>query len=159
MTITQRLECRARDAVERCMIRHLILPTIFFDAPWPDDGASVDMLLIDRAGTGDVHVVAIKRRAEQVRAAIPQLLKVPAQYRWIVFFADTVKPKIPAPRMNSSLLYPAKGMGRVGVIEVVRMSGLELGANIKVKSERFPGSFEEEVEQFLAGHKPDRAFR
>ena len=57
MNYVQRLEHRGREAVADCLIRDLMVPNIYFDANWPNAQLQADVLAIDRAGTGDVHVV------------------------------------------------------------------------------------------------------
>ncbi len=47
----------AYEAVARLFIRTLTVPQIFFEAAWPDSDTHVDVLAIDRAGSGDLHVV------------------------------------------------------------------------------------------------------
>src|SRR6266702_1807599 len=61
MNHVQRLEHRGREAVAECLIRDLMVPHIYFDVEWPDSQLHVDVLAIDRAGSGDVHVVEIKK--------------------------------------------------------------------------------------------------
>lgn len=60
MTKILHFEQNAKDAVSRLMSRRLIVPKVFFDAAWPDSGHHVDIVVIDHAGTGDVHVIEIK---------------------------------------------------------------------------------------------------
>jgi hypothetical protein len=56
-------------------------------------------------------------------------------------------------------LLPKKGMGCIGVIEVVRMAGGDLGANIRFKAERFqPGDIDALVQNFQHREKPDIEF-
>src|SRR5437016_6001956 len=73
----------AYEAVARLFIRTLTVPQIFFEAAWPDANTHVDVLAIDRAGSGDLHVVEVRSSVEKLTtAAIRQLLRVPAHYRW-----------------------------------------------------------------------------
>jgi hypothetical protein len=153
MTETQRLEQRAFDAVSRCMVRYLNLPDIYFEAHWPTSSDRVDILAIDRAGSGDVHAIELKYQAEEGIQAIPHLLAVPSQYKWIAFFADTL-PAESGDVIRNSLL-PKQGMGRVGAIAVVRMAGNELGANVFVRPERFAGSLRQQVPEFVRLNDPD----
>ena len=158
MTDTERLELRARDAVSRCLIRRLMVPNVYFEAAWPSAGHRADLLAIDRAGAGDVHVVEIKFRAEDALAATSALLQVPAQFRWVAFFKETLDPRSEADLLSKRPLYPSSGMGRIGVIEVVRMAGDDLGANVVVNAERFAGSNRSEVAKFVKTVEPDVDF-
>ena len=157
--LENRLGQRAKDPVSRALIRHLVVPWIYFEAPWPSSEARVDVLAIDRAGTGDVHVVEIRQRAADALRAIAQVMRIPAQFRWVAFFAGSITPAVTLKLLNRECLYPADGPGRVGVIEVVRMQGDDLGANIKVTAERFPGSYRPQADAFVAAHEADICFR
>ncbi|MCX7041061.1 MAG: hypothetical protein NT005_18260 [Spirochaetes bacterium] len=118
----------------------------------------MDLLAIDRAGTGDIHVVEIKRRAADAIKAIPQLMQRPAHYRWIAFFADTADRKTEKALLGPRLLFPSEGPGRIGVIEIVRKAADTLVASIKIPAERFPGSLDEQAESFKAANKPEISF-
>jgi len=158
MTPTQRAEARSKEPVSRCLIRHLLVPCVYWDALWPASEPSVDLLAIDRAGTGDIHIVEIKRRAADAIKAIPQLMRRPAHYRWIAFFADTADRKIENALLGPRVLFPSEGPGRIGVIEIVRKTVDTLSANIKIPAERFPGALDEQAESFKAANKPDISF-
>lgn len=114
VTTQERLEQRAKDPVSRALIRHLIVPSIYFDARWPDENCKVDLLAIDRAGTGGVHVVEIKRRTADALRQITRLLRIPAQFRWIAFFADTHTPQTELKLLNKECLYPAQDRAASG---------------------------------------------
>ncbi len=159
MTQMQQLEFRARDAVSRCLIRSLAVPYVYFDARWPDKrGHQVDVLAIDRAGVGDVHVVEIKHAAQAAFDAVESLMKIPAQFRWIAFYRESTSSQAIAIAMNANILYPSNGMGRVGVIEVLRSGEHDLGANISIRAERFAGSLKEKVQKFTKAHHADVEF-
>src|ERR1700687_1182099 len=53
-------EARAKNAVADFLFRQLIVPKVFFDAPWPNRSSRVDVLAVDRSGTGEIHVVEVK---------------------------------------------------------------------------------------------------
>jgi len=158
MTPTQRAEARSKEPVSRCLIRHLLVPCVYWDAPWPASEPSVDLLAIDRAGTGDIHIVEIKRRAADAIKAIPKLMQRPAHYRWIAFFADTADRKTDNALLGPRVLFPSEGPGRIGVIEIVRKAVDTLSATIKIPAERFPGSLDKQAESFKAANKPDISF-
>src|ERR1700723_1836751 len=52
---------RAKNAVADLLSRQLIVPKVFFDAHWPSRKSRVDVLAVDRSGSGEVHVVEVKR--------------------------------------------------------------------------------------------------
>ncbi len=158
MTRNERLEQRARDAVAECLIHHLQVPQIYFEAEWGVEGKQIDILAIDKAGAGDVHVVEIKAGTVNPRSVVNRLMNIPAQYRWMVVFRKPGQKADPAGKAPS-YLYPIEEMGRIGVIEVVRMAGDSLGANIRFKAERFRGNYTPQVDEFVKKHRPDIEFR
>jgi hypothetical protein len=155
----ERLEQRAKDAVADCLIRHLVLPNVYFDAAWPGAENHVDVLAIDRAGSGDVHVVEVKGGSFDPKKTLAQLMEIPAQFRWLAAVKNPRQSRWPISGQVPSYLYPSDQTGRIGIIEVVRMSEDELGANIKFKAERFRGNLSQEVERFMSSHRPDIEFR
>jgi|HubBroStandDraft_5_1064220.scaffolds.fasta_scaffold446884_2 hypothetical protein len=157
MSNSERLELRARNAVAQWFVRTLIVPNVFFEAQWTDD-TEVDLVAIDRAGSGDVHVVEIMSGAKSasIRAAIRQLLNIRANYLWIAFVQN--KNERPM-KMPSKLLYPYRGMGRIGLIRVEHNKDDQLPVRIETKAERFPGSYYESADRFRSAHKPDIEFR
>ena len=50
MKTTQALEHRAKEPISKLLVEYLDVPMIFFDAPWPTNGKTVDVVAIDRAG-------------------------------------------------------------------------------------------------------------
>jgi hypothetical protein len=153
MNQIERLEERAKDAVSRLLIRQLILPKIYLEAPWPTAANRVDLLAIDRAGAGDVHVVEIKHQAHHAAQAVAQLKTCPAQFRWLAVFADSLNPATQAELQRELDAQPVTG--RIGLIQVIRMAGDELGANVLVRAERSPGTLKKEVAAFAAANTPD----
>jgi hypothetical protein len=157
MSKNEQMELRARNAVAQLMVRNLIVPNIFFDADWSGD-RQVDLIAIDRAGSGDVHAVEIKSSASALstRAAVRRLLNVHANYRWIGIVQGRTSRPIKLP---SKLLSPYRGMGRVGVIWIEIGNDDQVRAEIERNAERFPGTYYEFADQFRSTHKPDIEFR
>jgi hypothetical protein len=158
MTNNERLEKRARDAVAERLILHLQVPQIYFEAQWGVEGKHIDILAIDKAGAGDVHVVEIKAGILNPRTIVKRLMSIPAQFRWMAVFPKRDQKADPAGKAPS-YLYPLEDMGRIGVIEVVKMPDDSLGANIRFKAERFRGNYSPEVDEFAKKHRPDIEFR
>jgi len=154
-----RLELRAREPVARCLIRRLVVPRIYFDAPWPKDGAGRhDVVAIDRDGNGDAHVVRIRKAAPDALGEVPALLAVSAPFRWIAFLHGTEDEKTGLALVSKDPLYAQGSAGRVGVIAIVEMVGGDLGANVVVTAERFPGSFYDLSTAFSGSHKADMQY-
>ncbi|MFH1562792.1 MAG: hypothetical protein ABIF11_05175 [Nitrospirota bacterium] len=135
-------EERCYEPVARCLIRTLIVPNIYFEQTWPmSDHSQIDIVAVDRAGTGDVHVVKVcETLNEAITKGIETIGKVPAHYRWVAFQGEGFLPHDEDAEfklLSEEPLLPESGMGRIGVIEIVRMVKNDLGANIKLKAERF----------------------
>lgn len=150
------------------MMRMLLVPKVYFEPVFPPPtgrrSARVDVVAIDRDGTGDVHVVEIKRSlpialADGVRA----VTAVPAHYRWVAYQGEGLLPpneRAELAMLSERPLLPETGMGRIGVIEVVRMSSGDLGARIRLKAERYqPGDIDADIQAFLRQEKPDIEFK
>src|SRR5258706_12121839 len=124
MKTTQALEHRAKEPISKLLVEYLDVPMIFFDAPWPTNGKTVDVVAIDRAGAGDVHVIEIVRNLSDGIKRLPRLLKIPAQYRWIAYPFDdkenTDTDLAQYARLDTAPLFASDEMGRVGVILVRR---------------------------------------
>jgi hypothetical protein len=149
-----RFELRAQNAVATCLIRQLMIPRIYLEADWPGfaDGR-IDVLALDRDGTGDAHIVEIKTNAADALALVPTLMRAQAPYRWIAFLQGTEDPAAEALLVSQEILFPPDTPGRIGVIEVVKMAGNDLGANVRIKAERFPTPTYDIAAEFAGSHK------
>lgn len=159
---------RCLEPVAQCLIRALMLPKVYFERVWPPPkgrrSARVDIVAIDRDGTGDVHVVEVKRSLRDALAGgVEAIRDVPAQYRWVAYQGEGLLPpdgKAELAMLSEKPLLPESGMGRIGVIEVVRMSSGDLGARIRREAERFqPGDIDADIQAFLRQEKPDIEFK
>lgn len=157
MNTLQRMEVRAKEAAARALITYLSVPNIYFDAHWPTEQSQVDLLAIDRAGTGDVHLVEVKGAKFQLAEVVEQLMHLPAQFRWIAFLQLSHSSKFNSTAPKE--LYPTEGMGRVGLIEIIRKTNDELGSRIRFNAERFPGNLSAKVDRFAQSATPDIEFR
>jgi len=155
MPSSERTELRARSVVADLLIKSLILPKIFFEARWTST-AVPDVLAIDRSGTGDVHVVEIKTGILGAKVAVPALLTVPANFRWI---AILLKHGERVPRAFRDSLNPRQGAGRIGVIRITSDQKDTLSAQIEVSAERYPGVLYEKADRFKGKKKADIEFR
>ena len=145
-------EIDAYDAVARVLFRTLTVPKIFFEAPWPEN-EHVDVLAIDRAGSGDLHVVEVKTRIDMVTTAvIRQLLRVPAHYRWIACGV------IGANKHSIRDLTAKLTKIGIGLIEVVSMKKGEAGANVLLKPNRGESFDRTKIGDLLNARVPDIEF-
>lgn len=133
---------RCYEPTARCLIRTLIVPKIYFERIWPiKNHLQIDIVAVDCAGTGDIHVVEVcSTLNEAITKGIETIGKVPAHYRWVAFQGERLYPHDEDAEFklfSEEPLLPESGMGRIGVIEIVRMEKNGIGANIKLKAERF----------------------
>jgi hypothetical protein len=149
-----RIERRALNPVASCLLRQLVVPRIYFDALWPGmPDVRADVLAIDRDGRGDAHLVEIRKNAADALAFVPRLLEARAPFRWIAFLRGTEDGAATMALTSQDILYARDAAGRVGVIEIVEMAGNDLGANVRIKAERFPTPTYDWAAAFAASHE------
>lgn len=159
MSNRDHIELRGKDPVAQCLIRRLTVPRVYFDAEWPRfEQSTVDLLVIDRDGVGDAHLVEIKRTAKAALARVPSLLKASAPFRWVAFLRGTEDEETSLKLTSKEGLYADALPGRVGVIEIVEMTGGDLGANVVVSAERFPDAVYDVATAFSGSHKANIQF-
>lgn len=147
-------EARGKNAVADLLSRRLIVPKIFFDASWPSRQSRVDVLAVDRAGSGDIHIVEVKV-VNAALASIARLTQLPAHYKYVAI----VNPG--SYRLQEKELYSADGLGRVGVILFNEGQHGQLLARIDIAPERFrvgPNVIRD-IDRFTARQHPDIEIR
>jgi hypothetical protein len=141
---------RAKNVIADLLSRQLIVPKVFFEAHWPGRRDRVDVLAVDRSGSGELHAVEV-RRGRDLRAAdvIERLMQVPAHFKYLALFDN---PKNLRP--HSRMLYSPDGIGRIGIIEVREDPLGKLNARISVEPERFKldSSVYKMVDRFTANY-------
>lgn len=153
------LELRAQDPVARCLIRRLVVPRVYFDADWPGlADSTVDVLAIDRDGIGDTHLVQVRQKAADALALIPTLFRARAPFRWIAFLRGTEDAAITSSLASQKILFPPDAAGRIGVIEIIEMAEGELGANVRIKPERFHTPVYDLAAKFVGTHQAQIQF-
>ena len=88
-------------------------------------------------------------------------MRIPAHYRWVAFFRETVTQQLPA-GLEAGNYIPKAVPGRVGLIEIVRSemgAADDLSAEILVKAERFVGLKYSQIDPFAKKHEPDMCVR
>jgi hypothetical protein len=149
---SQQQASRAKTAVAELLFRELIVPKVFVDVPWPVSRNVVDVMAVERSGSGDVHVAEVKvgtLAPGAVTEAIARLMRIPAHFKYLAIFDN----KNYSPDERG--LYAEDGMGRVGVIQVKEDAAGNLSAEFRVHPERFRfnASFKL-VDRFTAVHPP-----
>ena len=175
-SVTTVREDRCFEPVAKCLMRMLMVPKIYFEKPFPliplihmkhkMHRGKVDIVIIDRAGTGDVHVVEIKSNlSAALSEGVNYIKTIPAHYKWVAYQGAGLMPvdhEAELELMSELPLLPESGMGRIGVIEVVRMTDLNLGARVRLQAERFKiekPDFENVVAAFVKRSKADIEFK
>jgi hypothetical protein len=140
----------AYEAVARLLIRTLTVPQVFFEAEWPEPRKHVDIMAIDRAGAGDLHVVEVKGGVEQVKVTtLRQLIRIPAHYRWMA-----VRTAGESEAGVRALIVKLAEDG-IGCIGIVVMANGDPGAVLLSKPKR-AGSFDRaQLGTFLKRRVPD----
>lgn len=160
---------RAKNAIQEYLIRKLLIPKIYLDADW--DGVHVDVLAIDRAGVGDVHLVRVLpgrphlvprqddeltvfAQDETTVGFLEDLKAVPGHFRYVVGLARGLGSA--EFHVASALLrktFAPDGVGRVGIL-LVDLQQDEAAVKTVLKPERFRSSPEiiKLTDQFVAGH-------
>jgi len=164
-------EDRCLEPIAHCLIRTLVVPKIYFNRNWPPfrgferrPQTSIDVLAIDRAGTGDVHAVELKfTLREALTKGVKAVSQVPAHYLWVAYQGSGLNLEDGGAELmllSETPLLPSSGMGRIGVIEVVSMVDLNLGAKIRLRAERFKTpDLERNIASFVRREKADIEFK
>ena len=150
------LEGRLKNATAEFLQRRLIVPKIFLDAAWPSY-RRIDVLALDRAGAGDIHIVEVKTSVEAVYDAVADLMSIPAHHKYVACFDNAA-----LQRINESRLYAPDGLGRVGIIIISEHpEDKSLHARLYIAPERFrlERTVWQDVDVFLASSAPDVEIR
>ena len=169
----QRQLGRAKNAILEYFERRLSVPKIYIDAEWA--GQKVDVLAIDRAGVGDVHVVLLfgsahPESAEDLVNALEQkiapcmsaLWKIPAQFKYIGAVETSESGGIALPGFPPAILdeaYSADGLGRIGFLSIDFRAGDQLAVQPVFKPERFRAKVLDLADKFVLEHTADWEIR
>jgi hypothetical protein len=157
----QQLEGRLKNAAAQLLLKKLIVPKIFIEANWPDRHSHVDVLALDRAGAGDIHVVDAKSSLDNAYLALPNFINLPAHYKYLTLFQETGMKALQY-LIDESQLYALDGIGRVGVIAVhENPADKSLHAEVVIAPERFRITYDryQQVDRFLESHAADLEIR
>ena len=145
---------RAVNAVAELLRNRLSVPNIYLEPHIPS--LAVDVLAVDRAGSGDLHAVEVKLRVGDnfrrpgnlnqmmgawmayIRDAMKKtrghLMSLPAHYRYLAIPHDSLSLLVGeiGPR-----LYSSDGIGRIGIIAITDRGEEPPTAEIAIPPERF----------------------
>jgi hypothetical protein len=149
------LEARGKNAVADLLARRLIVPKIFFDAAWPTRKRRIDVLAVDRAGAGDIHVVEVMVGINAAMQSLTPLMLLPAHYKYVAI----VNPG--QFKLQEPILYSDDGLGRIGVILFEEEEHNQLVARIEIVPERFRVGAEviQQIDRFTAKQHADIEIR
>ncbi len=167
----RRAQGRVINAVADLLRRHLTVPEIYLE-PHISSVKPVDVLAVDRAGSGDFHAAEIKifsifPTRTQMRSLVAQLKTLPFHYKYLAmpgFSPDLSDFKKFA---DYAELFDESGIGRIGIISydpnILKASSvIETNSiSLTVRPERFRVRGEQlvAVEKFIAKANPDMEVR
>lgn len=146
---------RVQNAVANFLFGTLIVPKIFFNARWPSRKREVDVLAVDRAGAGEIHVVEVKVGSANLAQSVGSLMEIPAHFKYLALFGSG------AYRPTERALYAPDGMGRIGIIQVHKTQQGDLAVGLSVRPERFrlDSSYFRQIDRFTASRPADMEIR
>jgi len=153
---------RAKNAVQEYLTHKLLFPKVYLDANF--NGKKIDVLAIDREGTGDVHAVTIVDRGTDVEGAletvaanigIPPAVVVPHFiYAAVVNNGPGASKYVPSDQILVKSV-AEDGVGRMGILYVdLCEDDPRFQVRVILKAERFRSSRElvALADQFVAEH-------
>lgn len=146
---------RVENAVAQFLSNTLIVPKIFFEAGWPSRRNRVDVLAVDRAGAGEIHVVEVKVGGADYARTLRSMNDIPAHFKYLALFQNGKR--VPAKKE----LYASDGMGRIGIIQVREDEASNLKAEFLVRPERFrlDSSYFRQIDKFTTNQAADMEVR
>ena len=153
---------RAKNAVQDYLIHKLLYPKIYLDAEF--NGKKVDVLAIDREGTGDVHAVYVVYQGTDVENALETIVAnivtppTPAKilphfmYSAVVNNGPGASKYVPSEQIIQKS-FAEDGVGRVGILYVdLCEDDPKFQVRVILKAERFRSSKEivELADRFVA---------
>lgn len=165
---------RAKNAIGNFFDRKLAVPKIFFDASW--DGTVEDVLAIDRAGAGDVHLATLTEDvfltspdgfdftfSSELKALLVGMFSRRSQYRHVAlrtrtFSAADRRQMVQGWEMMST--FADDGIGRIGLLALDISAG-EPEVHQIIKAERFRSTKEilALTDAFVQSHTADMEYR
>jgi hypothetical protein len=161
---------RAKNVLQDYLIRKLLFPKVYLDAEW--NGREVDVLAIDREGTGDVHVAKIEYyRGDSIDTVLQKTIEgtdtfgedhdsvtvlrsLPGHFLYIAVVHGTPGTcKFKPSGLNNPELLAKDGVGRIGIL-YVDLGEDDPTVRVILRAERFRSSKEivELADRYVAEH-------
>jgi len=162
---------RAKNVVQEFLVHKLLYPKVYLDAEF--NGKKVDVLAIDREGTGDVHAVYIIYQGTDVENALETIVAniatppPPANilphfvYGAVVNNGPGASKYVP-PEYIIQESFAKDGVGRMGILYLdLCEDDPKFQVRVILRAERFRNSKElvEMADQFVASHTPNWELR
>jgi hypothetical protein len=166
---------RAMNAVQEFLVHKLLFPKVYIDADW--NGKKVDVLAIDRSGSGDVHAVRMVYRgpgryiedgvmvelARKVHDSVIDFKSYQSHFRYVAVVNDEPDTRVFKQGDETTFETLAKdGVGRIGILYVdLTEEDPKFQVRVILRAERFRNSKElvEMADQFVASHTANWEFR
>jgi hypothetical protein len=164
---------RAKNALLSFLEHRLYIPKIYLDADW--DGHRLDVLAIDRDGTGDVHAVllfplevtadlqqTLATRLEHETARVAEFAEIPAQYKYIacaLIGSGFMEGLVDRNYRAVDDLLAEDGIGRIGLVTVERFERPEPHVTLDVRPERFRAKVAKLADSYIEKHEADWQIR
>ena len=153
---------RAKNLVQDFLVHKLLYPKVYLDTEF--NGKNVDVLAIDREGTGDVHAIYFVYQGTDVENAleivaanvgIPPAIIVPHFiYAAVINNGPGASKYVPSEQIVQKS-FAEDGVGRMGILYVdLCEDDPKFQVRVILKAERFRNSKEivEMADQFVASH-------
>ena len=162
---------RAKNALLPFFEHRLYIPKIYIDATW--NGEQVDLLAIDRDGSGDVHVVLmfprkyfpdgrldIQAQEQAASALMSKLSSIPANYKYIAG-VDVESGYFIAMFLLNQLerLFSPDGIGRISLLHIDASSEDEPKVDVRLRPERFRAKIAQLADSYVQQHSADWEIR
>jgi len=162
---------RAKNIVQDFLVHRLLYPKVYLDAEF--NGKKVDVLAIDREGTGDVRAVYVIYQGTDVENALETIVAniasppPPANILPHFIYAAVVNngpgaSKYVPPENIVEKSFAKDGVGRMGVLYLdLCEDDPKFQVRVILRAERFRNSKEiaEMADQFVASHTPNWELR
>jgi hypothetical protein len=155
---------RAKNVVQDFLVHKLLYPKVYLDAEF--NGKKVDVLAIDREGTGDVHAVYVIYQGTDIENALETIVSnieappPPANTLPHFIYAAVVNngpgaSKYVPPEYIIQKSFAKDGVGRMGILYLdLCEDDPKYQVRVILRAERFRNSKElvEMADQFVASH-------
>jgi hypothetical protein len=172
-THDERLLGRAKNAVLTFLEKRLYIPKIYLNAEW--NGEALDLLAIDRDGSGDVHAVLmfparskpgdhsfLDDLTSDIEAEIERFAGVSTQYKYIAAVSELREGEGLIAGFPSSLIdrsFSPDGIGRVGFLAVDFIGTGDPQTRQLLKPERFRAKIAKLADEYVEKHVADWEIR